>query len=87
MYFEKCKFCGKGFQSRYGYESHIKVYHSDTQSLQKCNICGKPFVNRANLLVHLASHTNNRPFKCEVCQNTYKLKHHLKGHRCSGMKK
>eukprot|EP00105_Crassostrea_gigas_P020013 XP_011438680.1 PREDICTED: zinc finger and BTB domain-containing protein 16 isoform X12 [Crassostrea gigas] len=87
MYFEECKFCGKGFQSRYGYESHIKVYHSDTQSLQKCNICGKPFVNRANLLVHLASHTNNRPFKCEVCQNTYKLKHHLKGHRCSGMKK
>nr|XP_022291508.1 myoneurin-like isoform X9 [Crassostrea virginica] len=87
IYFEDCKFCGKSFQSRYGYESHIKVYHSDTKSLQKCHICGKPFVNRANLLVHMASHTNNRPYKCDVCENTYKLKHHLKGHRCSGLKK
>lgn len=87
LHFKNCEYCGKPFRSRNGYETHMKMYHSDSQLLLKCNICGKPFVNRHNLTVHLSSHTNNRPYKCDICHNTYKLKHHLKGHNCPGRKK
>nr|CAD7568707.1 unnamed protein product [Timema californicum] len=36
--------------------------------------CGKMFVKRSSLQVHLATHTNNKPFICEVCGQGFSQK-------------
>lgn len=83
---KSCEQCGRQFRSTQGYRRHIQMYHSDRQFPQ-CKLCGKHFASPHNLKIHHASHTNLRPFKCEICQNTYKLKHHLKDHKCIGKTK
>lgn len=76
-----CESCGRNFRSTQGYRRHIQMYHSD-RPFPKCQLCGKHFASPHNLKIHLASHTNLRPYKCETCESTYKLKHHLKDHKC-----
>lgn len=83
---KSCEQCGRQFRSTQGYRRHIQMYHSDRQFPQ-CKLCGKHFASPHNLKIHHASHTNLRPYKCEICQNTYKLKHHLKDHKCIGKTK
>lgn len=85
-FLKDCDLCGRKFRSKEGYRRHRQMFHSDRQ-FPECILCGKNFASLHNLKIHYASHTNLRPYKCDVCQNTYKLKHHLKDHRCSGRSK
>lgn len=80
---KSCEQCGRQFQSKQGYRRHIQMYHSD-RPFPQCKLCGKHFASPHNLKIHHSSHSNLRPYKCEICQNTYKLKHHLKDHKCIG---
>ncbi|XP_036393919.1 zinc finger protein 1035 [Megalops cyprinoides] len=53
-----------------------------------CEICGKDFHLRAQLIVHLSSHTDDRPYKCHSCLKTFKHSCNLYRHRkqhCSGI--
>lgn len=85
-FLKDCDLCGRKFRSKEGYRRHRQMFHSDRR-FPECILCGKNFASLHNLKIHYASHTNLRPYKCDVCQNTYKLKHHLKDHRCSGRSK
>lgn len=47
---------------------------------EECPHCGK-WLKPYRLKIHLVSHTEDRPFKCELCPKAYKYQSHLDSHK------
>lgn len=45
-----------------------------------CAVCGKGFAFKSLWDRHMRCHTGDRPFKCPVCDLTWKHKAHLQRH-------
>ena len=46
-----------------------------------CEQCGKMFSDSHKLRTHIYSHTKERPYKCGICQETFRLTSHLNRHK------
>ncbi|CAH1792431.1 unnamed protein product, partial [Owenia fusiformis] len=60
-----CEICGKSYNIEKGLRAHIKVAH---QRQLKCVFCEKRFGRKNQLEAHLNTHTNTKPFKCDICE-------------------
>ncbi|KAK5056111.1 hypothetical protein LTR84_012664 [Exophiala bonariae] len=49
-------------------------------SSHKCDICSKTFTRKHNLMAHLRTHANERPFVCNVCKQGFARQHDRKRH-------
>ncbi|ODM89029.1 putative zinc finger protein [Orchesella cincta] len=57
-----------------------KLKADQTVAAFKCSICPKSYVHQKNLDTHILSHTNERPYKCSTCQQSYRTAAYLKLH-------
>lgn len=83
---EKCLICNERFSSYPQLRNHKKQIHKieaiekpDKISVKKeikyiCQFCGKNFIKPFMFREHLRIHTNEKPFECRQCKQTFRLK-------------
>lgn len=83
---EKCLICNEKFSSYPQLRNHKKQIHkieliekSDKITVKKeikyiCQFCGKNFIKPFMFREHLRIHTNEKPFECRQCKQTFRLK-------------
>ena len=55
------------------------VENVDYKEALQCPECGT-VIKKSNLMVHLRNHTDERPFLCKICPNTFKSNYTLRKH-------
>ncbi|XP_071645873.1 uncharacterized protein [Temnothorax longispinosus] len=81
----KCTDCEDIFTSEVRLRHHMMVVHNRLEGTLACPHCPKRFVNQLRLKTHMISHSEERPYTCEVCGFNLKtkiqlIKHHQNRH-------
>ncbi|KAG7297425.1 hypothetical protein JYU34_019412 [Plutella xylostella] len=61
----ECKICKKTML-KYCLKKHLSVFHSKKTNFA-CHVCGKAFKYHSSYYMHLKTHTDDFPFKCQQC--------------------
>merc|ERR1712126_117258 len=72
-----CEICWKTFKSKVGFNNH-KAYHAEKTV---CTICEKQLGSVASLKTHLLTHTKEKPFQCDQCDQTFTQKVNCERHQ------
>lgn len=76
----QCPHCPKKFLSKRSLNLHEKVHLGTSQHF--CSTCNKQFHRKIHLQYHKWSvHTENLPFKCDVCSARFRVPYDLKKHK------
>lgn len=81
--FFKCEPCNKVFNTEKKLRNHLNssTKHKTIQTAPVyCEICGKPYKTARILAAHLATHSDEKPFKCHICGAAFKQKVTLTTH-------
>lgn len=78
-----CESCGKIFNNKNTFYTHLRIKHKPTPGHEKCEICEKIFERRDVLLKHQKTHETLKK-SCDICTRTFyderKFKRHLQQH-------
>ncbi|XP_065226806.1 zinc finger protein 525-like [Planococcus citri] len=76
----KCNLCSYAAKTDADLQKHIKGVHEFQPII--CEICGKSVsCNMSNYNRHLQTHSEDRPYKCELCSSAYKTASSLQKHK------
>ena len=77
----KCKECDNRFFTEQDMQKHIKVRHKRKLTDHICTICGYKTNHSIQILRrHMLTHSNERPYKCDQCDQHFKTSEILKNH-------
>lgn len=73
--------CGKRFSLKAHVKTHERALHPLPRGPEhRCATCAKVFQSATRLSNHMAYHSDERPFACDVCQSTFKNRSTLSRH-------
>ena len=77
-----CETCGAKFPTETLLGSHRSSHQTDPKYFEySCTICQRRFKSKKNLLNHLGTHSDAKPFVCDGCEMAFKSKSALKRHK------
>ncbi|XP_072940847.1 uncharacterized protein [Epargyreus clarus] len=78
----RCDLCQKHFLNPAEWVRHIQNTHTETEGVQNktCTHCNKTFPSHASMLIHMRTHTGERPFICGLCNKGFSVKSNLVRH-------
>lgn len=85
---KKCRLCGEMFDTRELLDEHMAANHDVVRKMFECELCNKVFVGPTTFERHFKKvHMNgehvevdDRPYKCDLCQKTFKQFKSIKFH-------
>ena len=87
-----CEICGKSFTEKNSLKRHQLTYnhgrHKQKHGMQQfnCDVCQNTFGSKRHLTAHVRIHTDDKPYRCEICgrsftENRSLKRHHITLHR------
>lgn len=80
----RCRVCKSVFPQKNLLRTHkctVAMANVENKVKNTCEYCGRAFTTNANLRVHYAVHTGERPHKCDICGKSFTQKGNLNIHR------
>ncbi|RZF44236.1 hypothetical protein LSTR_LSTR003876 [Laodelphax striatellus] len=75
----KCRRCGKQFPDRYSYKVHSKSH--ECEKCWRCELCPYASVSQRHLESHMLILTDQKPYQCNQCDQSFRQKQLLKRHQ------
>ncbi len=76
-----CNICNFDYLSKSKLRIHVQNVHAAYTGTHKCTVCSKLFTMKQYLQKHMATHTGEKNFECNVCGKRYKWDSSLRVHK------